>query len=278
MDMNRTLAATLLLTMLSTAGAQAAEEQVSLYQKYVDRGQKAFDNHNYKTAATLWQKALKLAEEENQPTVVAATTTKVADALAQQGKYPEADGFLQRALQTFTTMGGVTPYFANVYTNMAKSFRLVDPQQFGNGGAKTLNDNSAKVSVRKADEATHVQIDAPARFTADAGNDKVDQVGFEKAVSFDLKKTEAGNTVLANIKGLRVHLVEKNMWVSLLNMVLKDKDDAGDIAAEVTGAKAGFTKTVETKLPGKVIKPVEILQQTAMQLETPATLNLPMLP
>jgi hypothetical protein len=278
MNIKTTFALTALTVLLTSTSAHAAE-QVSPYDKYMDRGQQAYDHHNYKTAAAIWQKALTIAEADNQPNVVATTTTKIADALAQQGKYPEADGFLQRALTMFTTLGGVTPQFAQVYANLSKSFKLIDPEQFGHGGAKTLNENSAKVSVRKSDDtATHVQIDAPARFATDAGSNKVDQVGFERSVSFDLKKNEVGNTVLANIKGFRVHLAEKNMWVNLLNLVLKDKDDAGDIAVEATGGKAGITKTVETKLPSGVVAQVEILQKAATELDTPATLNLPMLP
>jgi tetratricopeptide (TPR) repeat protein len=273
-DMKKSLIAAALLLACGSS-AQAQETKKNLWETYVERGQKAFDNQSFKNAATYWQKALTAVQTTEPPAIVATITTKLAEALAAQEKYLDADENLQRALQVYTSLGSVTPDFSRVFADVSKKFRVVTPDQFGTGGAKTLTENSAKVSVSKIPTGTHVEINAPARFVASAGSDQVDQVGFEKLVSFDLKKDSAGTTNMDNIKGFRVHLAEKNMWVNLFNLAIKGDDIEGKRDAEITAGKAGIVKTVQHKLPSKIVTPLDTLLKNAAQLDTPVALSLP---
>lgn len=278
--MKKFAAAAALLYFAGFCPAALAGEPQPLLQRYLERGQRAFDNQSFRSACSYWQKALKTAETDtsDKPGIIARIRTKLAEALAAQGNYLDADEHMHQALQLYTSLGGITPDFSRVFEKISKTFRLVPPDLFGQGGARTLNDNSAKVSVRKLDTGTRVEIDAPARFVADSGNDQIDQVGFDRIVTFDLKKDSDGTTVMENIKGFRVHVAEKNMWVNLLNLVVKGPDAESERDAEITAGKAGITKTVQHKLPSNVVAPLNILLQQASDLDTPVALSLPALP
>jgi hypothetical protein len=223
-----------------------------------------------------WKKAVALAADDKER---AEAETCMARGFAEQKKYRDAAGYLDQAMQIYTQLGGVTPDFAEVYADVTAKSKPVEPTIFGDAGAKTLNDNSAKVSMQKLQEGTaaHVDILAPARFVTEVKNEHVDQVGFEKAVSFDLLRDTAGNTVMSNIKGFRVHLPEKRLWVNLFNLVVKPANGSGNLGIEATGGKAGITKTVESEVAPDMVAPLDALAKSASELGTAKKLDLPLL-
>lgn len=256
-------------------GYKATMASMSPFEKLVYRGQQAANRGSMKTALTIWKKAIAIAPE---PKKAADVQTRMAEALAEQKKYGDASGYLDQAMQTYGQLGGVSSDFARVYADVTAKARQLGAQVFGDAAAKTLNDNAAKVSMQQTDNGTaHVDIVAPTRFVADVKSDKVDQVAFEKAVSFDVVRDTAGNTVVSNIKGFKMHVLEKGMWVNLLNLVVKPADGTGVAPAEVTAGKAGITKVVESSLTPPVVAPIDALTKSAAELGRPLALTLPIL-
>lgn len=257
--------------------AKAGTQAMSPFEKTVLRGQQAFEHGSIKSAITYWKKALGIAPE---PKNSADVQTHIAEAFASQKKYSDANSYLDQALDAYSKLGGVSADFARVYADVTSKARSIPAHVFGESAEKKLNDCAAKVSMQQAElGGTHIDIVAPARFTTDVnGGGKIDQIGFEKAVSFDVVRDTVGNTVVSNIKGFRMHIPEKGMWVNLLNLVVKPADGTGNAPVEVTAGKAGITKTVESSLPPRAVAKIEALTKSAEEeLGKPAMLTLPVL-
>jgi len=140
----------------------------------------------------------------------------------------------------------------------------------GTGVADTLRSNSATMSLSKKNEVspTKVKITAPAKFEKPLNNAKLDGVQLDKLVTFDLAKDASGQVRLSNIKGFKIHSVEKQLWANLFDLVVQPMQTAeGTYQATLTAGKAGIKKVVDAKLPQKVVDSINAIVQQAVAFE-----------
>jgi hypothetical protein len=140
----------------------------------------------------------------------------------------------------------------------------------GTGVAETLRTNSATMSLSKKNDVspTKVKISAPAKFEKPLNNAKLDGVQLEKLVTFDIAKDPSGQVRLSNIKGFKIHSVEKQLWANLFDLVVQPLQNAeGKYQATLTAGKAGIKKVVDAQLPQKVVDSINAIVQQAVAFE-----------
>lgn len=146
----------------------------------------------------------------------------------------------------------------------------VQIEALGTGVADTLRSNSATMSLSKKNDVspTKVKIIAPAKFEKPLNNAKLDGVQLDKLVTFDIAKDPSGQVRLSNIKGFRIHSVEKQLWANLFDLVVQPMQTAeGTYQATLTAGKAGIKKVVDAKLPQKVVDSINAIVQQAVSFE-----------
>ncbi|MBI4533123.1 MAG: tetratricopeptide repeat protein [Candidatus Melainabacteria bacterium] len=273
--MKRILAYLTALSICWLTNVVSSYAQPSRWETYMQEGQLAYDNHRYRKAQTMWLKALTEVEGSGQDDQqLASTLTKLAQVLRQSEDYGGANDYLQRALVIYQRLGKAHPEFAQEYAELSRAYRLIDLERLGTGTAETLKANSAKMCVVRQDTGNHVQIDVPERFEKSLNSTRVDQIGLEKLVTFDISRDGSGWIEVSKIKGFKIHSVERNTWANLYNLLIKSIDAEGKYDAVITAGKAGITKVVDGKISPKAYEPIVGIAMQAEMLGTPEVLSI----
>lgn len=253
----RVLALTVALScVIGVAGANMCLADDGVSAKYVQTAEQAMQQQQYKKAELNWTKAIKLIETQEDDNLARALTG-LTTAYRQQGKISLAAGTLARALAIYTKLGHVESDFVAEATEMGKVVKIADLERMGGPSARVLKENGGAVTLSKgADGGVSVSIDQGARLEKTLASQKLDGFQMETKVTFDLSKQADGSLHLANIKGFKIHSVEKNMWVNLLDLQIGQTDPDGKYNIVLTAGKAGITKTVDGKLPAPAYEPI----------------------
>lgn len=270
--MNRkTNIATLGLSLCLYASGVAAADTNTNWDSYAQAGQVALDREQYKKAEGIWMKAVKELEATGtQDKRLADSLTKLAQAYRKGGKFVDANTSLQRAFDIYQTMGVASPEFSQQYVELSRVYHPIDFDQLGQASANALKGNSAKMGASFSDAGKKVEISVPERFEKPLNSQKLDQIALEKLVTFTFTKDGNGALHFANIKGFKIHSVEKGMWVNLLDLILNGEDGQGQYDATIKAGKSGITKTVAAKLPAKVYEPLAGIARESEKLGSPA--------
>lgn len=253
----RVLALTVALScVIGVAGSNMCLADDGVSAKYVQTAEQAMQQQQYKKAELNWTKAIKLIETQEDDNLARALTG-LTTAYRQQGKISLAAGTLARALAIYTKLGHVESDFVAEATEMGKVVKIADLERMGGPSARVLKENGGVVTLSKgADGGVSVSIDQGARLEKTLASQKLDGFQMETKVTFDLSKQADGSLHLANIKGFKIHSVEKNMWVNLLDLQIGQTDPDGKYNIVLTAGKAGITKTVDGKLPAPAYEPI----------------------
>jgi hypothetical protein len=181
----------------------------------------------------------------------------LATTYRQEGKISNAADQLSRALKIYQKLGYVETDFLAEFTETGKEVKIADLDRLGRPSANALKQNNGVVTMTKSAEGSvNVTIDMPLRMEKPLSSPKLDGIALEKLVTFNIIKQADGALHLANIKGFKIHSVEKNMWVNLLDLTIGCTDADGKYNAKLTAGKAGITKTVDAKLPASAFEPI----------------------
>ncbi|MFN8658209.1 MAG: tetratricopeptide repeat protein [Candidatus Obscuribacterales bacterium] len=253
----RVLALTVALScVIGVAGSKMCLADDGVSAKYVQTAEQAMQQQQYKKAELNWTKAIKLIETQEDDNLARALTG-LTTAYRQQGKISLAAGTLARALAIYNKLGHVESDFVSEATEMGKVVKIADLERMGGPSARVLKENGGVVTLSKgADGGVSVSIDQGARLEKTLASQKLDGFQMETKVTFDLSKQADGSLHLANIKGFKIHSVEKNMWVNLLDLQIGQTDPDGKYNIVLTAGKAGITKTVDGKLPAPAYEPI----------------------
>lgn len=245
-------AASLCITIASVAPSLADD---ALYQKYSQAAEQAFQQQQYRKAETNLVKAIKQIEAQEDVNLARALT-RLATIYRQENKVGDAAATLARALKIYQKLGFVESDFVTEITEVGKVVKIADLERLGKPSANALKESNAVVTMNKgADGGVSVTIEMPLRMEKPLNSPKLDGIALEKLVSFDI--TRQGEVLnLANIKGFKIHSVEKNMWVNLLDLSVQPANADGKHAVQLTAGKAGITKTVDATLPGSAFEPI----------------------
>ncbi|MBC7999844.1 MAG: hypothetical protein IAF58_17955 [Leptolyngbya sp.] len=242
-----------------------AEGENPKFDKAAKTAQTATDAGDFKKAELGWTKALQTLEASGEAPADAnleMTLKRLAQAMRQNGKYMESLVYLKRAADTSNKLSLNDNELVTESGELCKFCRLIDPDKLGPNAAKVIKENKASLTVVKdKDGQLLVTVTIPDRIEHKTGNDKVDQIAMEKAVTFNLTDSSDGTVQVANIKGFKIHSVEKQMWVNLLGVNFAKPGADGSRDAAVTAGKMGVTKTVTKTIDGDLYQPIACFVQ-----------------
>jgi len=136
---------------------------------------------------------------------------------------------------------------------------LADPVDLGLLGAasaEALRNNGAQVEMTPKDGAYSVRIKMPSKLEHPFGSPKLDQFSLDKEVTFKLSENPDGTVHLSNIKGFKIHSVEKQMWVNLYGVDFGAPDAQGQHESVISAGKMGVVKQVPTSISSKTYEPI----------------------
>jgi hypothetical protein len=244
----------------------------------VASAQKSLESKKYKTAETTLRKTIDQAATSGAQDVnLARANVLLATVLRSAGKHSQAADALKAAYGTYKTLGFVEPTYVDEAKNLAASYQLVDNTQLG-AGSSALNRNSAVISLSKTEglpHSGHVEIRMPNPLENSLNSTKIDGLQMEAVVSFDIEVPQPGTIHASNIKGFKIHSVEKNMWVNLMEVTTGSADAEGKIDATIVAGKAGISKTVPAKLPAKAYEPISVFGGLLDKFGTAVAIDLP---
>ncbi len=244
------------------------ETSTTSARQYIERGQ-------LKRAETGLKKSIEQASAAGQQDIgVARAAVLLAKVYRQSGKFSESRGSLEQAHAIYKTLGSVEPEYADEFKALAGSFRTIDTTVLG-ASSGALKNNAAIITMAKTETGAHVEIKMDAPYQNSLNNGKLDGIQLEKLVTFELDQSTSPQIQVTNIKGFKIHSVEKNMWVNLLALKVGAVDNEGKYDTELTAGKAGITKTVPAKLPQKAYEPVLAIANQLSQFVSPVDLDLP---
>lgn len=261
---------TLAVVLLMSAPCSAAESSLD---SAMETARKSLAQQQYKKAETALKKALNQSTDANDVGVARASVL-LATALRNSGKVAEASQSLQRARNVYKTLGHFEPEYADEFKAVAGCYRMLDVAVIG-AGANALKSNAATISMVKTDTGAKIEILMEAPYQNSLSSTKIDGLQLEKSVTFDIQQSSAQDIRVLNIKGFKIHSVEKNMWVNLLSLKTGAPEGDGTYDAEITAGKAGVTKTVPSKLPQKAYEPVAGIASQLALFGSPAELDMP---
>jgi hypothetical protein len=255
---------------LSSPGFAAASLETS-----IEGAQKALEQQQFKKAETILKKAVELAKTSGTQDVnLARAEVMLATSLRGSDKVNQAGEALEQAHSVYKTLGFVEPAYVDELKNLAGSYQRIETDVLGDAG-NALKNNSPVVSMSKAGTGGHVEIRLATAYENSLNSPKVDGVQLEKLVSFDIAQPDSSTIHISNIKGFKIHSVEKNTWVNLLELSTGAVDSEGKYDATITAGKAGITKTVPSKLPSKAYEPVLAIAKRLGQFGSVGAIDLP---
>lgn len=256
--MNRKLLA-LLVAIAGSAQLSANCEELSKAQKFSQSAQDAFDNQRFAKAEQQWVRALSALDTDGVKDATYATILKkLGNTARKRDRYADAADYYKRAEEIYQTLGAPDPELITAKAELSAVYKLVDADKLGKTASDALKKKNAVIDMCKTDGGSHVHITVPDRIEEHIdGDPSIDGVAIETDVTFDVIENGDGSTKFSNIKGFRMHSVEKDMWVNLLEVVLKGMSDSGKRQASVTAGKMGVTRTVEATLPSEASEPID---------------------
>ncbi|HEY9683714.1 MAG TPA: tetratricopeptide repeat protein [Oculatellaceae cyanobacterium] len=253
-----------------TTPAVLAQDSTAI-TKLNDSAQQAFDSGKYRKAEVTWSKAVKAIQDNGEKdSFLESCLKRLGQTYKRLAKSVEAYRTLSQALEMCKSLSLADQELAKEMSELSTVYRAVDISQLGDGTMKALSKaNVTSIGLFKTSMGTKMQVDLPEKFEKKLDNDSVDGLAFDKSVTLDLSEDSDGTVNLRNIKGLRIHAKEPNMWVNLLQAVIKPGDNDGAHPADVTAGKMGVTKTVSASLPAKGFEPVIGLVKQLHAMDTP---------
>ncbi len=247
-----------------------AEDSDAIF-KLNESAQQAFDQGKFKKAELSWTRSIKAMEDNGQKdTALEASLKRLGQTYKKMERAVEAYRYLSRALDMCRQLNLQDAELAQELTELSTVYRAVDVSELGEGTAKALRKaNVAGVGLVKTNTGNVMRVDLPEKFDKQLDSDTVDGLSFDKSVTLNLAEESDGTVSLTNIKGFRIHSKEKNMWVNLLQAIIKPADASGEHPADVTAGKMGVTKTVSASLPAKGFEPLTGLLKQLRLLGTP---------
>lgn len=241
------------LTALASGPVFAASATL---ESTVALAKESIDGQQYKKAELSLKKALsQVTPDGTNDSTIASAQVLLANCYRQAGKYSDSADALDQAHTIYKRLGFAEPQYVDELGNLSKTFKLIDLTVLGSA-ANTLKNNSSVISIAKTDSGAHIEIRTPTAFENPLNNPKVDGVQIDKLVSFDIDQ-QSGSIHLGNIKGFKIHSVEKNTWANLYDLKTNSNPDAeGKYDTQITAGKAGIQKIVAAKLPIKAYEPV----------------------
>ncbi len=270
-EFKATLLSLSLISAVTAAGAAG-----SVFSSSEQAAEKAYDQHQYKKAETSLLKALDAASTEGTRDLDVARARVLLSKVYRESARPQkASEQLVLALTIYKKLGFAEPVFADERNQLFKEYKQVDPGTLGQG-YDALKNNSAVISIQKKDAGAHVEFTMPAPMEKTLNSQKVDGLQLEAVVSFDLATTSDGKVHASNIKGFKIHSVEKNTWANLLDLTVGGPANSeGTYDATIIAGKGGFTKTVAAKLPEKAYQPVRTIADQIEKFDGAPTLDIP---
>ena len=256
------------------AGAAFAEGENPKFEKAKTTAQAATDASEWKRAETNWGKCLGVLEAQGEATPDAnleLTLKRLAQACRQNGDYGDGMAYLQRAVDVAAKIGLSDPDLQAEANELGKFCRVIDPIKLGKDAEKLIRENKATIIVVKdKDEGNFiVTVTIPNRIENNTGDDKVDQIAMEKIVTLNLNEGTDGTVAATNIKGFKIHVVEKKMWVNLLAAKFAKPNDTGARDVAITAGKMGVTKTVTQSVDANFYQPVAAFVEETKLFGTP---------
>jgi hypothetical protein len=248
----------------------AQADQPSL-DKLEQSAQEAYDQGKFRKAEISWGKAVRTLEDNGQKDSFFETCLKrLGQTYKKLERSVEAYQTLMRAWEICNAAGIQDSELAQELSDLSTTYRPIDVSELGAGTATALKKaNVTSVCIIKTSTGNKLQIDLPDHYENQFDNDSVDGISLEKQVTVDLDEDSNGIVTLTNIKGFKIHAKEKNMWVNLLQTVIKPADAQGEHPAEVTAGKMGVTKTVSASLPANGFEPLGGVLKQARAMMTP---------
>lgn len=257
------------------AGAPVfAEGENPKFDKAKATAQASTDAGEWKKAETAWGKCLDTLEAIGEAPADAnleLTLKRLAQACRQNGDYGDGMAYLQRAIDTAAKCGISDPDLQTEANELGKFCRVIDPAKLGKDAEKLIRDNKATIIVVKdKDEGNFiVTVTIPNRIENNTGDDKVDQIAMEKSVTLNLNEGTDGTVAATNIKGFKIHVVEKKMWVNLLAAKFAKPNETGARDVAITAGKMGVTKTVTQSVNANFYQPVAAFVEETKLFGTP---------
>lgn len=158
-------------------------------------------------------------------------------------------------------MKGTAKYIALVALTLGLSGQAaladqVDLNLLGAASADALRNNGAQINMTPSDDGYSVRISMPSKLEHGFGSPKLDQFSLDKEVTFKLSENPDGSVHLSNIKGFKIHSVEKQMWVNLYGVDFGAPDAQGQHESVISAGKMGVVKQVPTSISPRTYEPV----------------------
>lgn len=273
MSFKRTAISLSILGFLAIAPAFADGENPK-FEKAKATAQAATDAGEWKKAETGWGKCLDALEAVGEAPADAnleLTLKRLAQACRQCGDYGDGMAYLQRAIDTAAKCSISDPDLQVEANELGKFCRVIEPSKLGKDAEKLIRDNKATIIVVKdKDEGNFiVTVTIPNRIENNTGDDKVDQIAMEKLVTLNLNEGTDGTVAATNIKGFKIHVVEKKMWVNLLAAKFAKPNETGSRDVAITAGKMGVTKTVTQSVDANFYQPVAAFVEETKLFGTP---------
>jgi hypothetical protein len=251
-----------------------AEGENPKFERAKTTAQAATDAGEWKKAETNWLKCLACLEAQGEATPDASlelTLKRLAQANRQAGDYVDGQTYLRRAIDIANKINMADPDLQTESNELCKYCRVIDPVKLGADAEKLIRDNKATIVVVKdKDEGSYVvTVTVPNRIENTTGDDKVDSIAMEKSVTLNLTEGTDGTVQAQNIKGFKIHVVEKKMWVNLLAVNFGKPNETGQRDAAITAGKMGVTKTVTKSIDPKIFQPVAAFVDETKLFGTP---------
>lgn len=244
----------------------AMEDNLSVARQFIARGQ-------LKRAETNLKNSIERAADQ-QDVGVARAAVLLSTVYRDQGKFAESQAALDRARSVYKVIGTADPEYAEACAGLAAQYRLFEPDVLGSAGS-ALKKSSGTISMAKGTAGAKFEIRIDAPYQNSLNNGKLDGLQLDRLVTFDLEQPSPTQINVINIKGFRIHSVEKNMWVNLLSLKIGPADSEGKYDTELTAGKAGITKTVASKLPQSAYLPIANLASQLSKFAEPVAPDLP---
>lgn len=271
--MNRLISSAAAMSLFILVAASPANSATTSLDGVIETAQQSISNGQSKRAEAALKKALASTDGTKDATFARAQVL-YATALRQSGKFGDASEALAEALATYKTLGSVDPAYIEELKVLAPNFQSIELEIL-RGAANSLKNNSATVTMEKTATGGHVEIKMPTPMESSLNNAKVDGVQLDKLVYFDIESSDPNAIHLSGIKGFRIHSVEKNTWVNLIDLKTGALDAEGKYDATIVAGKAGITKTVPAKLPLKAAEPILGLAEQLQRFGAVPQIDLP---
>lgn len=245
-------------TSFSTTAARAENSAVSRAQKYRNDGNTALEAGKYAKAITAFGSALKQMDQDGQNSSpeYLSTLVRLARAHKESDQLDAASQRINEAANLARKLGNGDPELQATFDSINALCKQVDIDTLGTGTTNALKSNFSTMTVVKDSSGYKVTIRTPAKFESSTGNDKVDMLGLDPVVTFSLAQDSDGTVRVYDVKGMRMHSVEKAMWVNFFGCRFGPQNEQSYRPSTISAGKMGVVKEVSRDLPPRIFAPV----------------------